>query len=160
MQDRYDELSKLRQLLDEGTISQYEFEQEKARLLGEIGQAGGDPSFRPWGLELNTYCMLLHLSQLTNFAVPGLGLVLPIVMWAMNKDQSELIDRHGKVVLNWTISSLIYVIISSALIFVLIGFAMLAALGVMHLIFIVLGAVKANEGRVWKYPLSIPFFTV
>lgn len=160
MQDRYDELNKLRQLLDEGTISQYEFEQEKARLLGENGHAADAMSFRPWGLELNTYCMLLHLSQLTNFVAPGLGIVLPIVMWVMNKDQSDLIDRHGKVVLNWTISSAIYIIISSALIFVLIGFAMLAALGVMHLIFVVLGAVRANEGRVWKYPLSIPFFTV
>lgn len=160
MQDRYDELDKLRKLLDEGTISEHEFEQEKARLLSEDGLAASSSNFRPWGLELNTYCMLLHLSQLSNFVAPGLGIVMPILMWAMNKEQSELIDRHGRVVLNWTISSAIYALISGVLVFVLVGFALLAALAVMHLVFAILGAVKADKGYVWKYPLSIPFFSV
>ncbi|WP_013627165.1 DUF4870 domain-containing protein [Rubinisphaera brasiliensis] len=153
MRDRYDELNKLRQLLDEGTISQYEFEQEKARLLGENGHSAGDNmAYRPWGMELNSYCMLLHLSQLINFAVPGLGIVMPIVMWVMGKEESELIDRHGKVVLNWTISNAIYVLACGAMfttfILAIPAILLLALLGILNLVFIVLGAVRANDGRV------------
>ena len=48
---------------------------------------------RYWGMKENTFTMLMHLSQLLNFAW-GIGVILPIVMWATNKDDSEVIDRH------------------------------------------------------------------
>ena len=64
-----------------------------------------------WGMPLNTYCMLIHLSQLTSIIVPGLGFILPIVMWAVNKDKHQDIDMHGKVTVNWLISLFIYSLI-------------------------------------------------
>jgi uncharacterized Tic20 family protein len=57
-----------------------------------------------WGLTVRTYCTLIHVSQLTSIIVPGLGLILPIIMWIAHKDQNEDIDKHGRVTANWLIS--------------------------------------------------------
>ncbi len=115
---------------------------------------------KPWGMDLPTFLMLLHLSQLASFVIPLAGLVLPIVMWATNKDLDPRIDAHGKVVLNWTISAVIYAIVSAILCLVFIGFLLLMALGICSLVFCIVGGIKANGGTLWKYPMSIPFFKV
>jgi uncharacterized Tic20 family protein len=67
---------------------------------------------------------------------------------------------HAKAALNWQLSLMIYLIVSGILVFVIIGILLLAALGIMNVVFCVVAAVKAGEGEVWKYPLSIPFFRI
>jgi len=112
---------------------------------------------RPWGMDEPTFCMLLHLSPLAGYAVPVAGFVLPLVMWLTQKDESPTIDAHGRVVVNWMISSLIYFVVSAVLMLVLIGFLTLFATFLCGVIFMVVGAVKASKHEVWNYPLSIPF---
>jgi uncharacterized Tic20 family protein len=102
--------------------------------------------------------MLLHLSQLLVFLLPGLGLVVPVVLWAINKDKEPLVDQHGRIVMNWILSAFIYVAVSVILAFVGIGFVTLAILSIIGIVFPIIGGVKANDGIVWNYPLSIPFF--
>lgn len=116
--------------------------------------------YKPWGMEENVFIMLMHLSQLTGFIIPFGGLILPIVMWATNKDQSENINKHGKVVLNWVISSTIYCVVAFMLIALVIGIPLLIGLCITSLVFIVIGAIKANNGELWPYPISIKFFKV
>jgi uncharacterized Tic20 family protein len=41
--------------------------------------------------------------------------------------------------------------------FVLVGFLTLLAVGVIHIVFPIIGAVKANNGELWEYPLTIKF---
>jgi uncharacterized protein len=112
-----------------------------------------------WGMDEKSFCLLLHLSQLAGMILPGAGLVLPIVMWATEKDNSPLIDEHGKVVFNWMISSLIYSLVSGVLCFFLIGIPILVVLVILMVIFPIIGGIKANDRIVWKYPLSISFFS-
>lgn len=114
----------------------------------------------PWGVELDTFCMLMHLSQLSGWILPGAGLVLPIVMWATNKDEHIEVHYHGLIIFNWMLSGFIYGIVSFILIFVLIGIPMMVALVLCSFIFTIIGAIKANDGRYWPYPLSIDFFGV
>ena len=162
MSDKYDKLEKLKNLRDQGTLTEEEFLNEKSKLLagGEQSNFGNDVSRKHWGMDEKTFCMLIHLSQLANIVVPLAGIVLPIVMWATEKDNSPKIDAHGKIVLNWVISVVIYGICSIILAFLGIGFLMLIALGVVNLVFVILAAIKATEGQIWKYPLAIPFFPV
>ncbi|ALM90769.1 MULTISPECIES: DUF4870 domain-containing protein [Alteromonas] len=110
-----------------------------------------------WGMPLNTYCMLIHLSQLTSIIVPGLGLILPIVMWAVNKDKHQDIDMHGKVTVNWLISLFIYSLICGLLTLIIIGMFGLIILAILNFIFAIVAAIKANKGELWVYPLSITF---
>lgn len=117
----------------------------------------GNDGFKPWGMELNQFCMLMHLSQFAGYIIPLAGLILPIVMWASNKDQSELVDVHGKNILNWIISTIIYIIIGIVLSIVIIGIPILVAVGICSIIFTIIGGLKANEGRIYEYPLAIKF---
>lgn len=116
--------------------------------------------FKPWGMELKSYLLLMHLSQLAGYIIPLAGLIMPIVMWATNKDDSKEIDNHGKVILNWIISALIYGVVCLILSIVVIGVFGFIALGICALVFTIVGAIKANEGTLWHYPLSIKFFKV
>ena len=116
-----------------------------------------DPDFRPWNMELSSYCMLMHLSQFAGIIVPFGGIALPIIMWATNKDKSSIIDQHGKNILNWMISFYIYVSISAILILLVVGIFALITLGVIAVIFAIIGAIKANNKEIFNYPLTIQF---
>jgi len=99
----------------------------------------------------------LHLSVLTGFIVPLAGLVAPIVIWQMKKNDSPKLDMHGKIVVNWVLSMILYMIVSVVLSFVVIGLPMLLALVVLNIVFPIIGGIKANNGETWRYPLSIRF---
>ncbi|WP_346837969.1 DUF4870 domain-containing protein [Microbulbifer sp. SAOS-129_SWC] len=116
--------------------------------------------YEPWGLRTDTFLMLMHLSQLSSYIMPGAGFLLPVIMWATNKDQSAEVDRHGKMIMNWMLSLLIYSVICFALIFVIVGAFLLWGLLLLNLIFVIIAAVNANDGKLWRYPLSISFFKV
>jgi len=49
----------------------------------------------------------------------------------------------------------IYLIVAGVLIIVGIGILLLPCLGLPNMVFIVIAAVKAAEGEVWSYPLTI-----
>ena len=163
MSDRYADLERLHRLKESGALSEEEFLREKERLLSATPSAIGQPAHRGpfWGLDRNTFAMLLHLSQFAGYVlIPLAGWVLPVVMWVVAKDQDELIDRHGRIVINWLLSVLIYGCVSAILCIVVIGFPLLAALAVVGVLFPILGAVRASDGVAWRYPLSIPFLRV
>jgi len=134
-----------------------------------------------WGMDEKAYCTVLHLAQFANF-VPMGGIILPLVMWLIHKDKSAVINEHGKHVMNWLISEFIYMIVlvffgiflffalfvvimvasngqAAPLMFPLMFLAYIPVLclNIVGIIFPIVGAVKANKGVCWKYPLTIPF---
>ena len=117
------------------------------------------PNYSTTEADARQWATFLHLSLLAGFVLPGAGFVLPIVLWQVKKNELPGIDAHGKVVANWLISALIYSVVCGLLTFVLIGLPLLAVLGLLAIIFPIIGAVRANEGILWPYPLSIRFFS-
>ena len=133
-----------------------------------------------WGMNPDTYCLLLHLSQLLGMsALPILGWAVPVVLWVLNKDKNEQIDQHGKHAMNWMISLIIYTTAAMALsaafafflfiimfctrlflfpIGLLVWSPIFLLLWAAAFIFPIIAAVKAHKGIAWKYPLSITFF--
>jgi len=101
--------------------------------------------------------MFLHLSQFANMIMFPVGIVLPIVLWQTQKEKMPALDAHGKMVVNWMISATIYAIASFVLMFVLIGFLTILGVAIMGVVFPIVGAVKANNGELWEYPLTIKF---
>lgn len=95
-----------------------------------------------------TMGMLCHLSGL--FTIFG-----PLIIWLIKKDESKFIDENGKQALNFQISIFIYSIIASILIVILIGIPLLIAIGIFDLIMIIIASIKAADGQVFQYPLSI-----
>ncbi len=109
-------------------------------------------------MNARQWAMFVHFSLLAGFIVPILGLALPIIIWQLKKTDFPEIDAHGKVVVNWIISAIIYGIACSLLFYISIGIPVLFVLAAVCVIFPIIGGIKANNGELWKYPLSIQFF--
>ncbi|GAB4211269.1 MAG: DUF4870 domain-containing protein [Synechococcales cyanobacterium] len=103
------------------------------------------------------WAMILHLSLLAGFVIPLAGLVAPIIIWQIKRAEFPELDVHGKMVTNWIISVIIYTVVSALLIVVLIGIPLLLVIGILSIVFPILGGIKANNGELWKYPLTISF---
>jgi uncharacterized Tic20 family protein len=160
-----DELQKLQQLRDSGALNDDEFTLAKTKLLN--GPVDAEPSwaataeaevgFEKQDQQTRQWAFILHLSVLAGFAVPMAGLLAPIVIWQLKKDELPGIDAHGKNAVNWIISAIIYTIVCVPLVFIVIGIPMLMALGAVGVVFPIIAAIKANNGELWKYPMSITF---
>lgn len=149
----YDELEKLNDLRQRGIISEEEFQQEKEKILNR------NTSKPSSSVDANQYSMFIHLSQFLGL-LTGIGLLVPVILWLIKKDESTVIDNNGKIVINWILSFLIYAVCAGILCVIVIGIPLLIALGICDFIFIILGSLKASSGELWKYPLSIQFFTI
>lgn len=109
-----------------------------------------DPKSRQWG-------MLCHLSSLIGFILPFGSIIAPLIVWQMKKDVSVFVDEQGKESVNFQICMMLWMIISFVLVFVLIGFVLLAVLTVVSVVCIIIASIKANEGKSFRYPLTIRF---
>ena len=94
------------------------------------------------------------------------GFIGPLI-FLLASDEKE-VKKHAKAALNWQLSAIVYSIIISIisiiLLVVFIGFVIgavfLTVLYFLNLIFCIIAAIKASEGQVWNYPLTIPFLKV
>lgn len=105
--------------------------------------------------EAKTYGMLCHLLALAGFIIPFGNIIGPLVMWMLKKEQYKFVDDQGKEALNFQITVMIAALICFALMFLLIGFVLLPAVGIASLVFIILAAVKASGGVHYRYPYTI-----
>jgi len=155
-----DELERLQKMRESGALSEEEFEKAKKTLLEESQpreEASGEAAAKI-ASDTNMWAMLIHLSQFCGYIIPLAGLIVPIVLWQIKKDELPGIDRHGRIVANWVFTEIIFSIIFAVLILVIIGLPLLIALGIVGIIYPIIGAVKASNGETWPYPCSIRFF--
>ncbi len=117
--------------------------------------------------EQKQWGMFAHLSQLLSFVIPFGGVAAPIIIWQIKKDEFPALDAHGKMIVNWTISSIIYWVVSLILLVlsfvsiglsgIVVGLLGVIALAIMGVAFPIIGGIKANNGELWEYPLTIKF---
>lgn len=102
------------------------------------------------------WAMICHLSALAGFVVPFGNLLGPLIIWLIKRAEMPLVDQHGKEALNFQITVSIAVIISMILMFVLIGFLLLAIVGIGALVLTIMAAVKVSNGQLdYRYPWSL-----
>jgi uncharacterized Tic20 family protein len=122
-------------------------EHEEAIIMDQNGLSRDD----------KTFGMLSHLLALAGCLIPLGNILGPLVIWLIKKDQSAFVNDQGKESINFQISITIYGIISAILIIVVIGILTSIALGIFWLVLIIVASVKANEGQLYRYPLTIRF---
>lgn len=148
-----DELQKLNDLKQSGALSEPEYQQTKDALLAQ-----NRPAEPLAVLDSNTWGVFIHLSQFLFYLLPLAGIIAPIILWQLKKEESAIINRHGQIVLNWLLTELILFLIAAPLCFILIGFPLIFIISIAAIIFPIIGAIKASNGEIWSYPCSIRFF--
>ena len=102
-----------------------------------------------------TMGMLSHLLALSGLIIPFGNLIGPLVLWLLKKQEHPFIDDQGKESLNFQITVLIAAIILSPTLCFGIGFVILPLVGILGLVFAVIGAIKANGGEAYRYPWAL-----
>ncbi|MVT08070.1 DUF4870 domain-containing protein [Chitinophaga tropicalis] len=131
-----------------------------------------------------TWGVLMHLSGLIGMAViPPVGNIIgALVCWLIKRNESSLLDDQGKEALNFQITLSIARVALNFLLFITAGqwfygnnrfimdmddfsfpsfsfFSIFttgrAIIWLLNIIFSVIAAVRANEGRSYKYPISL-----
>lgn len=110
--------------------------------------------------EDKTLLVLTHLSQLLHYVVGFGGLIVPLIIWAANKERVQELDENGKQILNFQISLIVYALLSIPAI-LLLGLGLITLLGVAILGFVlpIVNAVRVNRGEKPNYYLSIKFLS-
>jgi len=105
-----------------------------------------------------TWVVLCHASALLGLFFHFLGHIFgPLIVWLAKRGESAEIDAHGKESLNFQLSMLIYDAVAVLLCFVLIGIPILIGLWILNIILIIIASIKASEGQLYRYPLTIRF---
>ena len=103
------------------------------------------------------WAMFCHLAALICLiGIPGA--IGPLVVWLIKREQYGLVNDQGREALNFQLTMLIAFLICIPLLFACgIGVALLVALSIVNLVFIIIAAIKANEGVQYRYPFCIRF---
>ena len=109
-------------------------------------------------VNARTWSAACHASALLGVFVhfPG-HLIPPLVVWLAKRDESPEIDAHGKEAVNFQLSMLIYNIVAAVFCIILIGFVFLAVLWVLNAVLSIVAAIKASDGQLYRYPMTIRF---
>ena len=132
----------------------------------------------------NTNAFLIHISAFAGYFFPLGGVIAPLIFWQVKKNESDFLDEQGKEAVNFNLSFLLYTFILGLTFIPLFlgtlfkniehsnneflfdfpsmfgffgGISIIALLGVIRFVFIILAAIKANNGEHYKYPLTIQF---
>ncbi len=110
--------------------------------------------------EDRTLIVITHLSQLITLLTGFGSLILPLILWVTQKEKVYQMDAHGKNIINFQLSLVVYCIICVPLIlFFGLGLLGFLALGIIAIVFPVVNAIKASNGETPKYPLSFNFIS-
>ncbi|AEG44723.1 DUF4870 domain-containing protein [Isoptericola variabilis] len=106
-----------------------------------------------------TWAIVAHLAPpvLAILSVGTLGFLTPLVVWLVFRDRSRFVGDQAKEALNFQITLLIAYVVGWLLVWVLIGFVILAAVWVCSIVFGVLAAVAVNRFEPYRYPINIRF---
>ena len=134
--------------------------------MSDIENATAPPPTGTSSKEERQWAMFAHLSALlgglVTSAVVGWGFFLgPLVIWLMKKDTMPFVADQAKEALNFniTVGIVLFVLFLLGIGTLGIGFILtgplLAIVGIAALVFIIIAAIKANEGVAYRYPFAL-----
>jgi uncharacterized Tic20 family protein len=104
--------------------------------------------------EARQWAMFCHFAAFFGLVVPFGNFLGPLIVWQLKKDLDPFVDAQGKEALNFQISVSLAAMLCFLLMVVVIGFPLLALLGITALVLTIIAGIKANEGQAYRYPFS------
>ena len=117
----------------------------QATLAGAVGQ------------EVRNTAVAAHLSTFAGLVVPFGSVIGPLAVWLTRRHGDPFIDQAGREALNFGISIAIYGAVVLAAALMLIGIPFLIVGVVAWVVLASLAAVKASQGQIYRYPLTLRF---
>lgn len=106
----------------------------------------------------NQLLVLTHLSQLLGYAIGFGSLIVPLIIWLSTKDKVEDMDVHGKSIVNFQLSLLLYIILSIPAILLLgLGIITLIATCILGFVLPIVNAIRANNNELPNEFMTIRF---
>ena len=103
---------------------------------------------RKWAM----FCHLAGLAWMT-WLMPLIGgVVAVLIIWQIKKDDHPFIDENGRRAINFQLSMLIYTV---GLTITVIGVFLLPVVAILNVVFTIIAAIRAGDGKDYDYPLSI-----
>jgi len=100
--------------------------------------------------DAKNLAMLLHLLGIVGFFAP-------LLIWIIQKDKYKFVDEHGKAAMNYHISLIIYYAAALLSVVMMIGFLLVPALVILHIVLVIIATIKASNGELYQYPIAIKF---
>ncbi len=100
----------------------------------------------------------MHLSPLV-LSILGLfplSLVAPLVIWLVRRQQSVFDDDHGREIINFVLSFLLWYLVTAVTV---VGIVFWPVLLVVALVSCIRGAIAAGSGEYFRYPMTIRFLS-
>jgi hypothetical protein len=107
-----------------------------------------------------TWGMLAHLSALIALMLGGFGVLGPLIVWLIKKDQSAFVDDQGKEALNFQILILVIFFALGAVSIVTCGLALvitgplMLVLAIVDIVMVIIAGIAANRGERYRYPFN------
>src|SRR5215510_4449016 len=109
--------------------------------------------------EQRNWAMLAHLSALLAFATVIGGIIAPLIIWLIRKDDMSFAAAQAKEALNFQITiyliALALYILLFTVIFTILAIPALIVLGIVDIVLIIVAAIKVNEGVAYRYPFNL-----
>lgn len=142
----------------------------------KTGNTSGVPS------GLRNWAIAIHLSAFLGFAFLFGSVVGPLVLWLIKRSDDPLLDKHGRAAINFqgTIALIkvgIWAVLGGSYFFLKMGPAPTGAMGsamiggaalalsalcltILGVVFAIIAAIKANQGKLYSYPFGISFLKI
>lgn len=101
------------------------------------------------GADPRSLAMLAHLLGLLT------GFVGPLVIYLVNGEKNSFVRHHAAESLNFQITLTIAALGSVLAMLILVGFLLLPVVVIGGIVLQIIGAVKANAGEWWRYPVNL-----
>lgn len=82
-----------------------------------------------------------------------LSFFVPLVIYLVYKDRDPFIRRHSAQALNFHITLFVVYLVSIPLILIIVGIFTIFAAAISAVVFSIIAAIAANDGREYTYPL-------
>ncbi len=105
--------------------------------------------------EEANWAVAAALLAFAGYVVPLGNIAGPAAVWLAKRDDSDFVEHHAREALNFQISITLYMVVASALMFVLIGFVLAPIILVFDVVVIIIAALRASRGEAYEYPLCL-----
>ncbi|ACZ31216.1 conserved hypothetical protein [Xylanimonas cellulosilytica DSM 15894] len=109
--------------------------------------------------DARTWASAAHWAPLVLLIVTSgsLAWAAPLIIWLVFRHRSWLVDDQAKEALNFQITLVIAVIVGAITLVFIVGIIILVAALVLSIVCGIQGAIRANNGEPYRYPICIRF---